>query len=255
MFSLITEPMAQLLTWLISLTGNLGWAIIALTVIVRTLLVPLTLPAQKKQIKARHKMKELQPEIAKLKKKHKNDRLAFSQAQMELMKEHGVNMTLSSLLLPLSQIVFLIALFSVLQNYLKGSEIGDPLFFGLHLVTPDKTYILPILAGILQLILSAMLLPGLEGHDLIPDDTKNKKLKKANAKEEDTQEMAETMMQQSMFILPVITVLFSTRFPAGVALYWVATTAFSLVQQYAVSGWGGLARFAKQARTFILRNQ
>ena len=75
---------------------------------------------------------------------------------------------------------------------------------------------------------------GLEGHLKVP---KNKNEKK---KEEDSLEMAQSMQQQMLYIMPAMTVLISLKFPSGLALYWVITTLFSLVQQYLVSGLGGL---------------
>ena len=62
-------------------------------------------------------------------------------------------------------------------------------------------------------------------------------------KTEDVQDMAETMQQQMLFIMPVMTGILALSFPSGLALYWVATTVFSIVQQYFVSGWGGLSKY------------
>ncbi|MBI1871875.1 YidC/Oxa1 family membrane protein insertase, partial [Candidatus Collierbacteria bacterium] len=103
-----------------------------------------------------------------------------------------------------------------------------------NLSKPDQYYILPILAGATQLILSLMMSAGLESH------VKSPKVKKEKQKEEDSLEMAQGMQQQMMLIMPAMTVIISLKFPSGLALYWVATTVFSLVQQYIISGPGGL---------------
>ena len=66
---------------------NLGWAIIILTMVIRVILIPLTMPS----LKAAKKMKELAPEIAKLKKKYANDKQQFAKAQLELYRQHGAN--------------------------------------------------------------------------------------------------------------------------------------------------------------------
>lgn len=242
MFSIITGPIAQLLQFFTQTTGDLGWAIVLLTLVIRTALIPLTLPGQKKQHETRKKMKAIQPKLDKLKEKFKDDKVKLSQAQMDLYKEHDIQLFSLGSLLPLVQIIFLIALYRVLLNELGGLEV-HPIFFGIDLVEKDSTYILPVVAGLLQLVLSVMILPGLEKHDVVPEKSKKKSLKKLNEKETDQQEMMETVQQQMVFIFPVITGVFAAQFPAGVALYWVATTLFSIVQQYFVSGLGGLEKY------------
>lgn len=244
MFSIITDPIAQLLQFFTQTTGDLGWAIILLTISIRLALVPLTLPGQKKQNETRLKMQKIKPQLDKLKEKYKDDKVKLSQAQMDLYKEHDINLFSIGSLLPLVQIVFLIALYHVLLDQLGALEI-HPIFFGLDLVEKDSTFILPVLAAGLQLILSIMILPGLEKHDVVPEKSTKKSLKKLNEKETDQQEMMESIQQQMVFIFPVITGVFAAQFPAGVALYWVATTLFSIVQQYFVSGLGGLEKYLK----------
>ena len=113
-------------------------------------------------------------------------------------------------------------------------------FFWFNLSQPDSTYILPILAGVTQLILSLMVSPGGEVRDIVPNKSKSKKVQKLNKKEENTADMAATMQQQMIFIMPVMMGVLASRFPSGLALYWVISTVFSIGQQYFVSGLGGL---------------
>lgn len=250
MFSLITEPMYFLLNWSFQLTGSLGIAIVFLTIIIRTALIPLTVPGQKKQHETRIKMKEIQPEISKLKKKFKNDKIKLSQAQMDLFKKHNIQLFSFATLLPLVQIVFLIALYHVLLNFLGNDEItGRAFFFGVNLVEKDGTFILPIIAGATQLILSVMLLPGLEKHDVVANKSKSKAQQKLNEKETDQQDMAEALQQQMLYIFPFVTVLFASQFPSGIALYWIVATVFSAVQQYFISGLGGLEVYAQKTQS------
>jgi YidC/Oxa1 family membrane protein insertase len=51
------------------------------------------------------------------------------------------------------------------------------------------------------------------------------------------------MMQSMQYYFPLLTVVFAWGFPSGLALYWVTSTLFGIVQQYFVSGWGQLPRF------------
>lgn len=226
------------------LTGDLGLAIIVLTFVLRGILVPLTLPS----LKAQKKIKDLKPELDKLKKKH-TDKKVFQQKQLELYKKYNVN-PLAGCLPQIVQLGVLIFLYRALITFLghtgeQGLEITTQ-FFWMDLALPDPKYIMPILAAGTQLILSLMLAPGAEIRDVVPNNAKSKKLKEANAKEEDTAEMAQAMTKQMMFIMPVMTGFIALKFPSGLALYWVASTIFSIIQQYFISGPGGLTLYANR---------
>lgn len=245
----ITAPIAAILQTLFTFTGDLGWSIILLTIIIRALLLPLVVPSMKQQVVNRKKLKTIQPQIAKLKKQYKGEPAKLSQAQMALYKEHGISLFSWSLLLPFVQIVFLIALYNVLDNFLKTDLAStDAMFYGINLVGQEFNpnwvkFLLAALSVITQFILSLMILPGVEQHDVVPDNSKSKKVQKANEKETDQQEMAEAVSQQMLFILPLITGAFALSFTPGVVLYWIATTVFSIGQQYFISGWGGLTKY------------
>lgn len=66
------------------------------------------------------------------------------------------------------------------------------------------------------------------------------KSNKDDKQADDMAAMAQSMQQQMVFIMPLMTLFLALRFPAGLTLYWVITTVFSIAQQYVVSGWGGL---------------
>jgi len=230
----------QLLSFLNEFLGSLGWSIIAFTLLVRLVLLPITLSS----IRAQKKLKDLQPELKKISGKFKNNKQALQQAQMELYKKYNIN-PLAGCLPQIVQIFVLIILYRALLDFLgNGTANGTNLqFFWLNLGEPDNTYILPILAGVSQLFLSFMIAPGAEIPDVVFNKSKKKKIQEANKKEEKTADMAATMQQQMLFIMPLMTGFLAARFPSGLALYWVAATIFSIVQQYYVSGWGGLTSY------------
>jgi YidC/Oxa1 family membrane protein insertase len=245
-----TQAVAVGLIELMTLTGSLGAAIIIFTIVLRSILLPLTLPS----LKAQNKMRELKPEIDALKKKHGKDKKAFQQSQVELYQKYNVN-PLAGCLPQLAQIAVLIVLYHALITFL-----GESVYNGVQLVThflwldltiPDKLFILPVIAGVSQLILSLMIAPGGEVKDTVPNDSKSKKVQKANEKEEDMAEMAASMQQQMIFIMPFMTVFIATQFPSGLALYWVITTIFSIIQQYFLSGPGGLVTYFERAKITI----
>lgn len=236
--TLLYEPLLKVLLFLTNLVqGNFGFAIILLTILIRAALIPLSLPA----MRSANKMKSLKPLLDELKKKHAKDKKLLQQKQLELYKEHGVNPA-AGCLPTLVQFAILIALYRVFINFLENNGVDSISFsmnfFWLDLSKPDNFYILPVIAGASQLILSKMLMGAREHHS--KKDLKVKAQKKEKDSEGSMQDMAEAMQQQMLYVMPVMTVLIALRLPSGLAVYWVTTTLFSLVQQYFVSGAGGL---------------
>ena len=233
MLDFIVNPINQLLIFLYGLTGqNFGLAIILLTLIIRAVLVPFTIPS----LKSAKKLQDLKLLLDRLKEKHK-DKKKLQLAQLDLYKQHGINPA-SGCLPQIAQLLVLIALYQVFMNFINNGQLnGTSLnldFLWLNLGKPDPYYVLPVLAGLSQLVFSLMMMSGLEGHLKVPKKKDEKK------KEENSLEMAQSMSQQMLYIMPAMTTIISLTFPSGLALYWVVTTVFSLVQQYIVSGPGGL---------------
>lgn len=231
--TLVYQPILQTLLWLYHLTGdNLGLATILLTLLIRGILIPFTLPS----LRAAKKMASLKPQLDALKAKYGKDKKVFQQKQLEFYKEHKVNPA-GGCLPYLAQFVVLIALYQVFMKTLNGGEniLSNTNFLLWDLRNKDTTYILPALAGFLQLITSLAIMPGIENKPSKREGTKEQK--------EDIAEMASSMQQQMVFLMPIMTVVFAIQFPSGLALYWVITTAFSLGQQLIISGPGGLNKY------------
>jgi len=212
----------------------MGLAIIALTLIIRTILVPVTLPASKTQ----KKMMELKPHLDELKQKHGSDKVKMQEEQLKLYKEHGVN-PLAGCLPYIVQIFVLIELYQVLVSYLGPSaqiagQAVNTSFLWLDLAKKDSLYIFPVLAGISQFILSKMMLPPKS-----PVIRKND----SELEKEEKQDFGQAMQEvqgQMIYLMPVMTAIISLSFPSGLALYWVIGNIYSIVQQYFVTGLGGL---------------
>lgn len=233
MLNFLTDPISNLLIFLYTLTGNnFGLAIILLTVVIRAVLVPITLPS----LRSVKKMQDLKPQLDKLKLKYK-DKVKLQQAQLAFYKENGVN-PMAGCLPQIVQLIILIALYQVFIRFIDSHTINgqevDMNFLWLDLSRPDSLYILPVVAGLTQLVFSLMMRSGLESHLKAP------KNKKERQKEEDKLEMAQSLQQQMMYMMPIMTVIIALKFASGLALYWVVTTLFSVVQQYIISGPGGL---------------
>lgn len=258
----ISHFVGLLLVWLAGISGSLGNAIVLFSILLKTVLLPLSISSQKQM----DKIKKMQPHLAQLKAKHKGDSKAFQQAQMELMKEHQVN-PIGGCIPQLVQFGILIVLYQVFIAVFKTGEINgqtfDTTYLWFDLTHPDPTYILPILTGVLQLILSLMMLPPTVEAPAAPaPPSKNKKKKSLSSalattdKKPATQDMADistSMQKQMVFMLPVITTLsfIMLKLPSGLALYWTVTSLFSIVQQYYLSGPGALKEYWEKATTFI----
>ncbi len=213
------EPILWLLTILYNLSfQNLGLAIIMVTVLIRVALLPLILPS----LRSAKKMQDLQPQMANLKQRYGHDKKRHTQEQLRLYKQHGINPA-AGCLPNLVQILFLIALYQVFFSTLSSGFNREFLIW--DLTKKDSTLILPILAGISQLILSKMMLP------------KNRTPVKGQGGME---EAVYSMQSQMLYLFPIMTVVIGWQFPSGLVLYWAVTTIFSIIQQYAVTGTGGL---------------
>ena len=236
---LLYNPLLQALIFLYkALFNNFGLAVLALTILIRAVLVPVTLPA----LKSAKKMSELKPHLDALKEKHGKDKQRLQMEQLRLYKEHGVNPA-AGCLPYLVQFLVLIALYQVFISLIQNGKIDGLVvnmqFLWMNLAKPDKTYILPILAGVTQMVLSLMMMPE---KPKVEDGSKKLEIKTEDKdkKKEKSEDMQEAMQKQMLYFMPAMTVFIGITLPSGLALYWVATTVFSLVQQYFITGWGGL---------------
>jgi YidC/Oxa1 family membrane protein insertase len=228
---------SSILIFLYSIFNNLGLTIIVFTILVRLVLLPLTLPS----IKSNKKIQELQPEIKKLKEKYGSDKQGLALAQSQLYKSYNIN-PLAGCLPQLLQLFVLIVLYQAIIRLFNSPELNFNLnFLWVNLSKPDSIYVFPIIAGVTQFLLSIMLSPATQTRDLVKNDSNLKSVQAANKKEEDVAEMAATMQQQMVFLMPVMTAVVALRLPSGLALYWIAGTVITIIAQYFISGWGGIA--------------
>ncbi|MDQ1263193.1 MAG: YidC/Oxa1 family rane protein insertase [Campylobacterota bacterium] len=200
-FTFASKPLFQLLSWLYGIFGNWGWSIIALTLIIRVILYPLT----HKGMMSMQKMKELSPHIKTLQAKYKGDPQRLNAAMMDMYKKHGAN-PLGGCLPMVLQIPVFFAIYRVLLNAveLQGAEwmlwVDD-------LSRMDSTLILPILMGASMYYQQRM-----------------------------TPSNFTDPIQEKVFkYLPVIFTFFFITFPAGLVLYWFVNNMFSIAQQFIVN--------------------
>ncbi|QBJ64258.1 MULTISPECIES: membrane protein insertase YidC [unclassified Pseudoalteromonas] len=192
----ISQPLFVLLKWLHSILGNWGVAIIAITIIVKTLMYPLT----KAQYTSMAKMRALQPKMKALKEKYGDDRQKFGQATMEMYRKEKVNPMGGCFPILLQMPIFL-ALFYV---FLESTELRHAEFvlWLTDLSAKDPYYVLPILFGASMFI--------------------TQKLQPMT--------VTDPMQQKMMTFMPVIFSVFFLWFPSGLVLYWLVSNLISIVQ-------------------------
>ena len=224
---LITPLTTALLFFYQILGANLGLAIIALTVALRLILFPLTLPS----LKSMKIQREIKPDLDRLQKKYKGDRQKLATAQMELFKQKGVN-PLSGCLPQLLQLVILIALYRVFMTNLENGVLNHQFLFW-DLSLKDPYFVLPVLAAVSQFVLSKMMLPAVSEEHEIAHKAKNvgDREIKSEAKKED---FASALQRQNLFLFPILTLFLGLQFPAGLMLYWFVSTLLQIPQQWLV---------------------
>ncbi len=251
----------------LGIPAAIGWAIVALTLVVRAVVIPL----YRRQLVSQRRMQLLQPEVKEIQRRYKGDSMKARLAQQELFKERGVS-PLAGCLPLLLQMPLLFVMYSVIQNGLTNIDPSAMLkVFDTQIVpltcnnlnaagVPDLSLgpcidtMIPILGTVvdvslpstffdigipgtgivlglsflaiasaaLQLVQSRMMLPITKPED---DDPNTK------------------IQRQTMLFLPLISIAYGGFLPAGLFLYWITATVFSIIQQYLIVGWGGMFPF------------
>jgi YidC/Oxa1 family membrane protein insertase len=188
-----------------------GMSIIALTVVARALLIPLTY----KSLKGMRALQALQPRIKEIQEKYKNDKQRMQQEMMAFYKENKVNPFASCIPL-LAQLPIFITLFYVLRHELPsdiGCEAGhcgsEASFLFIHDLTAKATG--AELIALLVLYVGTQLISG-----MVMSVT------------------ADKSQRTMMYVLPFIFVPFIINFPAGLVLYWITTNVWTIGQQYTI---------------------
>lgn len=214
---------------------SLGWAIIAITLIIRlSLLIP-----QQKMLVSQRRMQVIQPKIKAIQEEHKGDQAQIGMKMMELYKKEGVN-PLGSCLPILIQIPILIVLYQVILNISNPGNLAhlyhidwlqnfrtvaiSTHFFGLEL---EKS------GGLVGITLG-LLTGGLQFGQMWLSQKKIKAQKADKEEKPKDPNMPDMQQMQKMmiYVFPAMAALFAYQFPAGVGLYWLIGTLFMIVQQY-----------------------
>ena len=200
-FTFIAKPMFLLLQFLQGYIGNWGWTIVALTILIKLVLYPLSY----KGMVSMQKLKDLAPKMKDIQAKYKDDKQKQSMHMMELYKKHGAN-PMGGCLPLILQIPVFFAIYRVLLNAIELK--GAPWMLWVHdLAEMDPYFVLPILMGA-SMYLQQKITPNT---------------------------MQDEMQKKIFQMLPIIFTFFFLWFPAGLTLYWFVNNVFTISQQYYIN--------------------
>ncbi len=223
-FFFLTKPIFWLLHEINKLIGNMGWAIIGLTLIIKAILFPLAY----KSYVSMAKMKELQPEMEKLKEQAGDDRQKLQQGMMELYKKEKVNPAAGCLPILLQIPIF----FSLYKVIFVTIELRHAPWFGpfQDLSAPDPTSLLNFYGlfpwagpepGSIMALLFIGILPLLLGISMWLQQKLNP------APTDPTQQMIFAWM-------PWVFMFMLGSFASGLVVYWIANNLITFIQQYTI---------------------
>lgn len=183
-------------------TGNYGINIILLTVIIKILFIPLS----HKSMKSMKRMQELQPQIAKLKEKYKDDKTALNKATMDLFREQKVS-PLGGCWPMFLQFPVFIALYQALSYAIELRQAPFICIPSIYLCindlsAPDPHYVTPILMGVTMVLQQWM-----------------------------TPSTGDPTQKKMMMLMPVVFTWLFLNFPAGLVIYWLVNNVLSIAQQ------------------------
>jgi YidC/Oxa1 family membrane protein insertase len=195
-FTVLAKPLLYALKFFYNYVGNYGIAIIIITIILKVLFFPLT----HKSYKSMKDMQKIQPKMAALKEKFKDDRDAMNKAVMELYREHKVN-PMGGCLPMVVQIPVFFALYKALMFSIELRH-APFLLWITDLADKDPYYVTPVIMGVSMFIQQKM-----------------------------TPSQMDPIQQKMMLALPVVFTFMFLSFPSGLVLYWLVNNILTIGQQ------------------------
>ncbi|MCD5381620.1 MAG: YidC/Oxa1 family membrane protein insertase [Candidatus Pacebacteria bacterium] len=211
--------------------GDVGLAIIATVLVVKTILLPISIKAAKTQ-KA---MREIEPQLKEIKEKYKEDKQEQAQVMMKLYRDAGMN-PLASIVLIFLQIPFIIALYfsvysgggvalpeiniDILYSLIEAPVAITMNFLGMINIT-ERSVLLALGAGITQYIHVNLTMPKLEP-------------KKEGAEPDLKEDFMRNMQTQMKYVMPVLIAVIAYTISAAIALYFLVSNLVTIAQEYFV---------------------
>jgi YidC/Oxa1 family membrane protein insertase len=225
------DPVYNSLVFFIDLIpkGDVGLAIIATVLLVKTILLPISIKAAKTQ----KLMREIEPQLKEIKEKYKDNKQEQAQAMMALYRNAGMN-PLASIVLIFLQIPFIIALYYAVYSgggvalpainlNLLYVFVSEPLVVTMNFLgeidIAGKSLLLALGAGITQYIFVTLTIP-----KMAP--------KEPDAKPDLKDEFMRNMHMQMRYVMPVIITFIAYTISAAIALYFLVSNLVNIGQEY-----------------------
>ena len=204
MFWFIAIPLLHALRALHGVTGNYGVAIIALTTLVKIATIPLT----QTTFRNMREMQKIQPQMAKLRERFKDDQVALQKEMMELYRRHRVN-PLTGCLPMILQMPIFFGLYTALSHAIELRHAPFALWIR-DLSAPDRLLIGGIGVPVLTLLMGASMF----------------------LQQWLTPQQGDPTQQRMMMFMPLVFTFMFINFPAGLVLYWLVNNLLTIAQQY-----------------------
>lgn len=198
--TIISEPLFWVMEWLYKLTGNWGWAIILLTVLIKLAFYRLSAASYRSMAG----MRKLTPKLTQLKERYGDDKQKFNQEMMNLYRTEKIN-PLGGCLPILVQMPVFLAFYWVLVESVELRQ-ADFMLWITDLTALDPYFVLPVLFG-LSMWFQQKLNPA-------PQDP---------------------MQANMMKVFPIVFTVFFAFFPSGLVLYWLVNNLLSIAQQWHIT--------------------
>ena len=212
---IIAKPLLYLLLFFNKYVNNYGVAIILLTILVKLLFWPLTHKSQKSM----KEMQKLQPHMAKIREKYKNDKQKMNQELMGLYKTYKVN-PMGGCLPMLIQLPVFFALFRVLGSCIELRHAPFMLWIT-DLSAPDRLFSFPFQIPFMQPPYGIPVMTLLMGASMF-------------IQQKMTPTVGDPAQAKMMMFLPVIFTFMFINFPSGLVLYWFVSNILTIGQQYGI---------------------
>lgn len=227
---ILYQPLLNILILFYYHIGDLGIAIILLTILIKLLLYPLVI----KSIVARKKMTDIQPKIKEIKEKYKDNPQKQGTMMMQLFQKNKVN-PLSGCLPLILQMPILLILFFLFKdivgdidlsplyyNFIPIPQAISPYFFGLNSINlANPNIILTLVVGVSQFLQTKTMSP-----------VKTKESKKQRIDMSPKELITDMMTKQMVYVLPIMIMVFALMLPSALALYWTFSSLFTAGAQY-----------------------
>jgi YidC/Oxa1 family membrane protein insertase len=214
-FDIIAKPLLYVLKFFDRYTGNYGIAIILLTILIKILFWPLT----HKSYKSMKEMQKIQPLMAKIREKYKDNREMMNKEMMSLYKTYKVN-PMGGCLPMIIQIPVFFALYRILGSSIELRHAPFILWIN-DLSAPDRLFHLPFTIPLMTPPSGIPVLTLLMGASMF-------------LQQKMTPTPGDPTQAKIMLLMPVIFTFMFINFPSGLVLYWLVNNVLSIGQQYRI---------------------